>query len=341
MPDQPGAETALPTETSAGSSPAMSPETSSDLPTVSIVIRTYNEAAGLPKLFAGIAQQEYPAHEVIVVDSGSTDDTVAIARAHGARIVPIEKHEFSFGRALNRGCAVATGEVLLFASGHVYPERSDWIATMAAPFRDADTGLVYGRQRGAEVNKFSEHRIFERWFPNRSVDDQRHHFCNNANCAVRRSLWAELPYDEELTGLEDLAWAKVIRARGHRIAYRHEASIIHVHDETWAQVQNRYRREAIALSVIEPAERRGLGYFLPLALLNIGGDGLAALARGRPGLLGQILMFRANQYYGAWRGMRQGRPPVQEVLDTFYYPPTATRPGEDPVTDSIKVLKYE
>lgn len=317
------------------------PASAVDLPTVSIVIRTYNEAAGLPRLFAGIAQQEHPPHEVIVVDSGSTDDTVAIARAHGARIVPIEKREFSFGRALNRGSAVATGDILLFASGHVYPERSDWISHMATPFLNPNMALVYGRQRGGKVNKFSEHRIFERWFPNQSTDDQRHHFCNNANCAVRRTCWERHPYDEDLTGLEDLAWAREVRVRGGKIAYRHEASIVHVHDETWAQVQNRYRREAIALRVIEPGERRGIGYFLPLALRNMAGDAAAAIALGLPGALGEILLFRTHQYYGAWRGMREGRPAVQEVLDTFYYPPAASTPTRDPVTESMKVLKYE
>jgi glycosyltransferase involved in cell wall biosynthesis len=81
---------------------------------VSIVIRSYNEAQHIGKLLLGIAAQSLAAHEVIVVDSGSTDDTVAIARKHGAKVIEIDKREFTFGRALNVGCRSAKGYIVLF-----------------------------------------------------------------------------------------------------------------------------------------------------------------------------------------------------------------------------------
>ena len=43
--------------------------------------------------------------EVVVIDSGSVDGTIEIAKKHDARITTIEKSEFSFGRSLNRGCS--------------------------------------------------------------------------------------------------------------------------------------------------------------------------------------------------------------------------------------------
>lgn len=308
---------------------------------VSIIIRALNEAKYLPQLFHGIRQQELHPHEVILVDSGSTDGSVSIAQTSGAKVVHIQKEDFSFGRALNIGCSVASGHILLFASGHVRPERSDWLSKITAPFADDRIGLVYGRQRGGETNKFSEHRLFERWFPNESTLNQSHYFCNNANCAVRRSLWESEPFDEDLTGLEDLAWAKTARNLGHRIAYQHEASILHYHEETWLQVRNRYRREAIALQKIEPKFNRNGLYFLRLGALNMALDYAAACHQGSFGLLPEIILFRFNQYFGAWDGNRDGKHIDERVLETFYYPPLEPHTaGTDNVSNSPKKLNY-
>ena len=94
--------------------------------------------------------------------------------------------------------------------------------------------------------------------------NQLHPFCNNANCAIRRSLWLEQPYDETLTGLEDLYWAKKMQAKGHRISYQAGSTIIHVHEERWRNVFNRYRREAIALRLIQKNETFNFLTFLTL-----------------------------------------------------------------------------
>jgi len=67
----------------------------------SLVIRAYNEARHLPRLLEGVRQQTVKDVEVILVDSGSTDDTVSIAESYGAKIVHIPPQDFTFGRSLN------------------------------------------------------------------------------------------------------------------------------------------------------------------------------------------------------------------------------------------------
>ena len=64
----------------------------------------------------------------------------------------------------------------------------------------------FGKQRGNINSKFSE-QIFSSWFPDKDSVKNRY-FCNNANCAIRKDIWHKYPYDENLTGLEDLDWAK-------------------------------------------------------------------------------------------------------------------------------------
>jgi glycosyltransferase involved in cell wall biosynthesis len=291
---------------------------------VSVIIRSYNEADHIERLMLGLRAQALQPHEVILVDSGSTDATVEIARRYGAKVVSIDKAEFTFGRALNRGIATAEGDVCVFPSAHIYPVYDTWIQKLAAPFMDERVVLAYGRQVGGERNKFSEHRIFSRWFPAESALPQRGYFCNNANCAIRRSAWEKQPYDETLTGLEDLAWAKAAQAAGGWLAYVAEAEIVHVHDETWAQVRNRYRREALAMRVIDEHAKFGILDFAWLLPSNVVADFGAALRQGvfmRECV--PIMLFRYNQMLGTYLGYNGRHEISAQLRQRFYYPADA------------------
>lgn len=290
-------------------------------PKVSVVVRAYNEERFIRRLFTGLSVQSQPDFEVILVDSGSTDSTVEIAKEFGASILSISKSDFSFGRSLNLGCAAARGEYLVFASAHVYPARVDWLDMLTRPFEDDRIGLVYGMQRGNELTKFSEHQIFKKWFPHESTANQLSYFCNNANCAVRRDIWEAQPYDEHLTGLEDLAWAKALKRRGMKITYSAEAEVVHVHDETWDRVRNRYRREAVALKSIEPDLRFTITDLVRLVCSNVSADLREASRQGKlRDVLGEVVLFRVNQFWGTYSGHRFPAPMTAELKDRFYYP---------------------
>jgi glycosyltransferase involved in cell wall biosynthesis len=296
---------------------------------LSIVIRSYNEEAHIAKLLLGIREQTLQPVEVILVDSGSTDSTVAIAAALGARVVPIARRDFTFGRALNLGCGEATGDILVFASAHVYPEGRRWLENLVRPFEDGGIALSYGKQRGGATNRYSEHRLFCKWFPRQSAVPQDTPFCNNANCAIRKAVWQELPYDETLTGLEDLDWAKRAREAGWQIAYRADAGIIHVHDETWPGVRNRYRREAMAMKRIDPNVRLDAFDVVRLIPEHVIRDSYAAL---RDGVLHrsflEIVLFRYNQLVGTWQGFHDPERPGADLARRFYYPPRPSDPKE-------------
>jgi glycosyltransferase involved in cell wall biosynthesis len=164
----------------------------------SIVIRSYNEEAHVARLLVGIMNQTVREVEIILVDSGSTDATRAIASRYPVRILHIDPSSFSFGRSLNMGCAAAQGETVVVASAHIYPVYADWLEQLLRPFDDERVAVVYGKQRGGEETRWSEHRLFRQWFPEMSVPRQESAFCNNANAAIRRSLWLRRPYDEDL-----------------------------------------------------------------------------------------------------------------------------------------------
>ena len=306
----------------------------------SIVIRAYNEEKHIGRLLEGIQRQTIKDVEVILVDSGSTDSTVSIAESCGARIVRIPSAEFTFGRSLNFGVRAARCEFVVIVSAHVYPVYPDWLETLLRPFDDDNVALVYGKQRGTDFAKFSEQQIFHQWYPDVSNLDQATAFCNNANAAIRKSLWEKNSYDETLTGLEDLAWAGWAKEQGHAIVYVAEAEIVHVHNETWRGVFNRYRREAMAFKHIHPETHFNLYDFMRLTIANIFSD-LWHAARERVlwKNIASIFWFRFMQFHGTRMGYRESSLLTPQLRETFYY--ARQRKKKDGAKRDIEPIRYD
>lgn len=306
-------------------------------PLVSIIIRCFNEEKHIGRLLSGIYEQTLKNIEVIIVDSGSTDSTLSIAKRFPVIIQSISPEIFSFGRALNIGCSQAKGNFLVFASAHVYPLRRSWIEHLILPFDDPKVALTYGKQRGNETTKYSEHMIFAKWFPDISQLIQKTPFCNNANAAIRKSLWEEFPYNEELTGLEDIEWAKRVIEKGYYLSYSSEAEVIHVHNEKYTSIFNRYYRESIALHQLFPEQKFYFWNFIFLWVLNVIHDYIQAM-RDKKILnnIFQIPIFRFMQFWGTYRGYIHRNTISESLKRRLYYPPQFLKIFHQPLSTSLK-----
>jgi glycosyltransferase involved in cell wall biosynthesis len=290
---------------------------------VSVVIRTLNEGKHLPDLLAGIRQQDCPGIEVetVLVDSGSTDDTIEIAQGFGVRIVHIKKEDFSFGRSLNYGCAAATGDALVFVSGHCVPTTTRWIADLVAPLGKSDMVLTYGGQCGNRDSHFSERRIFQKYFPPDDHLPQEGFYCSNANSALLKEVWVTNPFDEELTGLEDMHLAKRLVTAGHKIGYVASASVFHLHDESWAQIRRRFEREAIALQYIMPEVHLNAFDVVRYFALAVVSDLLQSIdKRCFWESAADVLIYRFMQFTGSYRGNHFHRKLSRERKEQYFYP---------------------
>lgn len=103
-------------------------------PRFSVIIPAFNAAATLDRAIESVRTQSWPAHEIIVVDDGSTDDTAERARQHGDAVRLIQKPNGGVSVARNAGAVAATGEWLAFldADDWYAPDRiklhAEWIA---------------------------------------------------------------------------------------------------------------------------------------------------------------------------------------------------------------------
>lgn len=118
----------------------------------------------------------------------------------------------------------------------------------------------------------------------------------------------------------DLDWGKKAKAAGRRIAYVASAPVVHVHQESFRTIQNRYRREAIALKRIYPEHELGLGEATVLVAGNVAADAYRALREGKPSEMGGIVKFRVAQFLGSYQGHRHRGEVNAKLKRRFYYP---------------------
>ena len=111
------------------------------MPRFSVIVPAYNSTATLGRAIDSILAQTWPAHEIIVVDDGSTDDTADVARGYGDRVRLVRQANEGVSAARNAGVRIATGDWLAFL------DADDWYARdrlrLHAEWIEADPSLAF------------------------------------------------------------------------------------------------------------------------------------------------------------------------------------------------------
>lgn len=214
---------------------------------VSIVIPTKNAGALFQKTLDGIKGQKYEGNiELIVIDSGSTDHTVAIASQHRATIILIPPGEYDHGLTRNRAIERASGEIIVLMSQDAVPGDQYLIRNFVTAFDDEKVAGAYARQIPWEDADVITKRNLNNWLTGRDTEELRwirdwqayknlspmehYYFCNfdNVCSAIRRSVWQAFPFKANEFG-EDIDWAQRALEAGWKIAYWPSSYVIHSH----------------------------------------------------------------------------------------------------------------
>jgi rhamnosyltransferase len=197
-------------------------------PVVSVIVRARDEAASIGRCLDLIRGQRLDGHalEVIVVDSGSRDATAQIARRHGAKVIEQPASAFTFGGALNLGCANARGDVLVALSAHAFPRDELWLGRLVEPFGDPRVACASGDAYDPDGARL-ERRIEQDLGLARRRPEWGY---SNAAGAFRADLWRARPFRGDLPFCEDKEWALHWLERGYMCAI--DASFVVDHDHT-------------------------------------------------------------------------------------------------------------
>lgn len=180
----------------------------------SVIIPAANEESSIAALLAGIEKQTLVPDEVIVVDAGSTDATVAVARTAmtGTLAPQVDSIGPAYpGRARNHGAAVASGDLLVFIdAGHVV--GPDWLAELTAPLRRGDADLSWGEWRPSTASPVAEALAAAIW-PRSSVRR------GVPNMAMTRQAFATIGgFRDDIRSGEDREWRRRLGSTALRTA---------------------------------------------------------------------------------------------------------------------------
>ncbi len=218
---------------------------------VSVVIRVRDEVASIGAVLDALAAQTLP-HEVVLVDSGSRDGTLGIARARPeVRLLELARSEFSFGRALNLGTRATSGDVVVALSADAVPRDAGWLARVLAWFDDPAVACVFGETRDHAGRPL---RAAARQTAALARAHPEWGYSNGAG-AFRRELWAQRPFREDLPACEDREWALWALGAGERVCVLDPALAVD-HDHSRDPLAATFRRVAL--------EHRGFATFLDL-----------------------------------------------------------------------------
>jgi GT2 family glycosyltransferase len=183
-------------------------------PTISVIVPAYQAATTIAEALDSALRQTVPAHDIVVCDDGSTDDTLRVLEPYRDRIVLIRKENGGGASAMNAAAAAATGEFLsILDADDIYgPDRIAALAALGSARPDLEIlatdahFVVAGRRTG----RFYASNHFE-------VDDQRRAIlqsCFIIGPAVRRRRLLEIGgFDEALAiGYDWDCWLRLILA---------------------------------------------------------------------------------------------------------------------------------
>lgn len=274
-------------------------------PSVSVVIRAKNEAAGIRRTIELVQQQEGIGSEpeIIVVDSGSTDGTVDIVRKAEVPVITIPAGSFTFGGSLNRGCQEAHGEVIVALSAHAYPPDERWLARMLESFADPRVACASGEDRGPDRvlldGRVSQDMELARRYPQWGY--------SNAAGAFRAELWQQKPFRADMPGTEDKEWAWHWLQRDSLVVIGSDLQVDHDHSkDPIHDLFERARREWVGFGMyldLEPYSARQV-----LRDWWSERDGYRSTARAR------LSHRRASRLAGRWAGQRASRAARRDQL---------------------------
>ncbi len=198
--------------------------------TISIIIRTYNEERWIGKCLKRLKTQSFTDFEVILVDNRSTDKTVEKATHVYPDLTLVEIEDYLPGYALNKGIRNSTGTYFVCLSAHCLPANGQWLENLWQNFQEySDLAGVYGRQIPIKSSDPIDKRDLIRTFGMEKRVQTQDSFFHNANSMVRRDVWEEFPFDEEVTNIEDQIWAHEVLDQGYKIVYEPDAPVHHHH----------------------------------------------------------------------------------------------------------------
>jgi rhamnosyltransferase len=218
---------------------------------ISILIPTLNAGKEWTAALESISNQSLNAINKIIVDSGSTDNTIEAAESFGFRVISIPKEEFNHGGTRQLLVeSVADSDICIFLTQDAILASTDSLKNIVNAFDDPDVSIAYGRQLPhINAKPLETHaRLFN--YPNASevlsimdIDKKgfKVFFCSNSFSAYRSNALLDIGGfpSNSIMGEDAIVAAKMLK-QGFKKAYVADAAVYHSHTYTLIEEFRRY-----------------------------------------------------------------------------------------------------
>ena len=207
-----------------------------------VLIRTRNEEQWLGEVLVRIFRQTYRDFHIIIIDSGSTDRTLEIARRFPVTVHTIDGRSFSYPYALNYGMRhAAAARYAVIMSAHSLPISDTWLADGIETMKGhPNLAGIYGYLRPLPGSSFADQIVMEIayfWWrlrhPKRLAVVKKRGLgvLGFTNAIVRKDLRQQRPFNEEYgSGGEDTEWADFFLRAGCRVMRDRKFTVLHSHN---------------------------------------------------------------------------------------------------------------
>ena len=218
---------------------------------ISIIIPTKNAERTIKEVLDGINRQKTNYDiEIIIIDSGSQDKTINIISKFDVRLLEIKPEEFHHAKTRNMGASLATGDILVFLNGDAYPADRYWLPALVSRFDDMAVAAVYSRQippSGTNpINKFRVTWNYKKTEAIKSIETMPIYgtkytfFFSTVSCAIRKSIWKNFKFPEDIPVYEDTALIRKIIGSGYKVIYEPKSVVYHAHNYSILGIFQRY-----------------------------------------------------------------------------------------------------
>lgn len=217
-------------------------------PAVSVIVRSKDRAHTIRESLASIRAQDTDA-EIVVVDSGSTDGTVQIAREYADQVIEIPADQFTYGGALNDGARAASADIHVALSSHCVLPDNGWLSRCIAHYEDDTVAGASGDRFGPDGKLL---RSPVRHDQDPSLDTNPYWGYANHAGSWRRSVWEQVPFSTKLVACEDKEWDRLVRERGFAVIIDPSLAVraVHRRRQGVGALYGRAKREGAAIRAV-------------------------------------------------------------------------------------------
>jgi GT2 family glycosyltransferase len=233
---------------------------------ISVLIPVKNGGPQLGELLEGIVAQSLSTRlEIVAIDSGSQDDSLAVLSRFGARTYGIRPMDFDHGVTRNQLAEQARGEILVFVNQGARPADDGWLAPLIAAL-DGDPQVagacsrvvarpgadpLTARDVARDLSGSDAPRRIEitDWGHYERMDAvRRRAFLNfhTVSTAIRADAMQRTPFRSVRTLGEDLLWAREVVEGGWTLVHQPDSRVQHTHDYSFDELLGRNVDDGVA-----------------------------------------------------------------------------------------------